>query len=200
MFNKITRKFNKVTRKFKKYVLKQFVQSNYLQETSVILPLTLLTFITKSIFNFLITSRLKTNYYIFDMIVSINTTIIFTLLSPFFYNLFIYTLNNEVNDFTKYIIKSFSTEGWTFYEYWKTRILGSLGIFAILLLFFVEINSNMIQIFILHTMISSSIVDYIYNYKPKSKLKELKESKEPKEEQPKTKVLSSMNMIESYCS
>ena len=38
--------FNKVTKKFKKYALKQFVKSDYLQETSVIIPLTGLTFVT----------------------------------------------------------------------------------------------------------------------------------------------------------
>ena len=178
--------FKKATKKFKKYALRQFVKSEYLQENSVVLPLTILTFATRSIFNFLITSRLKTEYYIFDMFVSIITTIIFTLLSPFFYNLFIYTLENEVNDFTKYVINSFWEDGWIFYEYWKIRILGILGIFSILILFFIQINSRMIQIFILHTMISSSIVDYIYNYNFEIK------------DEPKTKVLSSMNMIESY--
>ena len=90
-------------------------------------------------------------------------------------------------DFTKHIIDSFWKDGWIFYEYWKVRILGTLGTFTILLLFFIDINSKMIQNFILHTMISSSIVDFIYNYK-------IKED----EFQPKIKVLSSMNMIESY--
>ena len=181
--------FNKVTKKFKKYALKQFVKSDYLQETSVIIPLTGLTFVTRATFNFLITSRLKTDYYFFDMLVSVFTTIVFTLLSPFFYNLFIYTLENEVNDFTKYVINAFWTEGWIFFEYWKTRILGSLGLFTIFLLFFIQIDSSMIQTFILHTMISSAIVDYIYNYTPETT---------PVESPPKTKVLSSMNMIESY--
>lgn len=184
--------FNKVTKKFKKYALKQFVKSDYLQETSVIIPLTGLTFVTRAAFNFLITSRLKTDYYIFDMLVSVFTTIIFTLLSPFFYNLFIYTLENEVNDFTKYVINAFWTEGWIFFEYWKTRILGSLGVFTIFLLFFIQIDSSMIQTFILHTMISSAIVDYICNTQTTS------ETNTPVESPPKTKVLSSMNMIESY--
>ena len=76
--------FKKATKKFKKYALRQFVKSEYLQENSVILPLTILTFATRSIFNFLITSRLKTEYYVLDMFVSIITTIFFTLLSPFF--------------------------------------------------------------------------------------------------------------------
>lgn len=173
--------------KAKKYALKKFVKSDYLKETSTVLPLTLLTFLTRAIFNFLVTSRLQTNYYLINFTISIIVTIIFTLLSPFFYNLFTYSIENEVNDFTKHIIDSFWKDGWVFYEYWKVRILGTLGTFTILLLFFIEINSIMIQNFILHAMISSAIVDLIYNYK-------LKEE----EPQPKIKVLSSMNMIESY--
>ena len=121
------------------------------------------------------------------MFFSIIITITFTLLSPFFYNLFNYSIENEVNEFSKYLIDSFWSEGWLFFEYWKVRILGSLGIFVYILLFFIEINSKMIQDFIIHTMISSAIVDYIY------KLKEVKNETEPK-----TRVLSSMNMIESY--
>ena len=54
-YDKITGKFIKNA---KKYALKKFVKSDYLKETTSILPLTILTFITRSIFNFLITSRL----------------------------------------------------------------------------------------------------------------------------------------------
>ena len=58
-------------------------------------------------------------------------------------------------------------EGWKFVEFWKSRILGVLGGSAILVLFFVEINSRMIQQFIFHTMLSSIIVDYLSNITPK---------------------------------
>ena len=177
--------YDKLMKKAKKYAIKKFVKSDYLKETTSILPLTLLTIITRAVFNFLITSRLKTDVYLLDFTFSLFITVFFSLYSPFLYNLFNKNIKEEVDDFSKYIIESFWREGWIFFEYWKVRILGTSGVLIIFILFFIEINSRMIQEFIFHIMISSAIVDYITNIKIEK-------------DAPKVTVLDKNIMIESY--
>ena len=197
----------RVENKVKKYAIKKFVKSDYLKQTTNLLHLTILTFLSKSIFNFLITSRIRFNIYLLDMIFSIIITIIFSLYSPFFYNLIEYIFKNEIDSLSQYVISNFWEEGWAFFEYWKVRILGTMGLLCIFILFFIEINSQMIQEFILHTMISSAIVDYIYKYKfiqnnQKDKKDEKIEKEEDKEQEQEQEILkrviSNPNMMESY--
>jgi len=69
-----------VENKVKKYAIKKFVKSDYLKQTTNLLHLTILTFLTKSVF----TSRIRFNIYLLDMLFSIIVTIIFSLYSPFF--------------------------------------------------------------------------------------------------------------------
>ena len=107
--------------------------------------------------------------------------------SPRLYNLFNKNLKEDIDDFSKYIIDSFWQEGWLFYEYWKARILGALGLLFIFILFFVEINSRMIQEFVFHTMISSAIVDYLTYVNTNIKV-----------EIPKVKMIEKTDVIESY--
>lgn len=167
VYDKVFSLNDKLTKKAKNYALKKFVASDYLRDVSAVLPLTLITILTKFVFNFLITSRLTTNNYFIDFGTSIIVNVSFTLLSPFFYNLITYILHNEVNEFVKNVIDNLHTTGWVYFEYWKTRILGISGISIIIILFFVEINSRWIQEFIFHTMICSIIVDNILYLKLK---------------------------------
>ena len=127
---------------------KKVVKSEYLKETSSVLPLTLLTIVFKGIFSFLITSRLQTDIYILDNLVSLIVTICFTLSSPFLYNVFNKSFKTEVDRLNKAIIDSFWLEGWDFYEYWKVRIFGTIGLISMILLFFIEINSRISLSFI----------------------------------------------------
>tara|TARA_R110002153_G_scaffold272745_1_gene441937 strand:- start:930 stop:1619 length:690 start_codon:yes stop_codon:yes gene_type:complete len=200
-YNKLT---NFITNKFteninynlidpaKKYALKKFVKSDYLKDTTTILPLTILTIFTRGIFNFLITSRLKTDLYFIDLPISVGITVFLTLSSPFLYNLFEKSFKTESDDLSTYVINSFYKDGWVFLEYWKTRILGTSGIVIILTLFFVEINSRMIQEFIFHTLISSSLVDYI------NRSEGINKDRNKDNLTVRIKRLSSPNMIESY--
>lgn len=189
-FNKKYDKYyDKIVKKAKKYALKKFVKSDYLKETTSILPLNLITIVSRSIFNFLITSRMKTDIYLIDFSFSLCVTVIFSLYSPYLYNLFNKVLKEDVDDFSKFVIDSFWVEGWEFFEYWKSRILGTLGIMCILLLFFIEINSRMIQEFILHFMVSSAIVDYLNN---------IHEEKDTPTHTPTAKILEKTEIIEPY--
>jgi hypothetical protein len=156
--------YNKSIEKIKNYALKKIIKSEHLRETTSIIPLTLAMICTRGIFNFLITSRLKTGIYLLDFIFSLFVTVAFALSSPFIYNFYSHILENETKIFSTHVIDSFWNEGWDYFEYWKIRILGSLGVFLIFLFFFIEINSLIIQEFIFHSMISSLIIEYI-NYK-----------------------------------
>lgn len=153
--------YNKAQKTLTNKALKKFVKSDYLRDTTSILPLTLLTIFIRGIFNFLITSRLKTNYFIFDFPFSVFITVSLTLLSPFLYEHIAKSYDKEIKDFSKNVIDSYYTQGWIFIEVWKSRILGSIGVAIISILFFVEVNSFMIQEFIFHTMVSSILVDYL---------------------------------------
>lgn len=156
---------NKLFDKGKTYALKKLVKSDYLKETTSIIPLTLVSVITKNIFNFLVTYRIRTDIYPLDFLISILVTVGFSLSSPFFYNLTNHFIGPDIDNFSKYCIDSFWKEGWVFFEYWKTRILGTIGVMGIVFLYFVEIDSRYCQETIIHLMITSTIVDAINNRK-----------------------------------
>lgn len=152
-------------KKAKKYFTKKLVKSDYLKDTATFLHLTILSFLTRTIFNFVITSRLQTSIYAVDMFFSICVTIFFSIYSPFFYMMINRMLKTDADDFSRYLIEKFWKEGWEYFEYWKVRILTSVSLFGIILLCFIDINSYMIQEFIGHTLISSAIVDTINKYR-----------------------------------
>lgn len=154
---------NVVTSKVAGIALDKFIKSEYLRDTTSIIPLTVLTTLIRVTFNFLITSRLQTDNYIFNFILSLFFTVFLTLTSPYIYNIIQRTYHQEIQNFSQSVIDSYREEGWIFLDIWRRKILGSLGIFLIILLFFVDINSRFIQEFIFHTMISSILVDYLTN-------------------------------------
>ena len=92
-------------------------------------------------------------------------------------------LKDDADDFSKLVIEKFWKEGWVFFDYWKVRILTAFSIFCIIILFFVEVNSYMIQEFMGHTLVSSAIVDYINKYRDRKRAEqEKKERKQKKRE------------------
>lgn len=153
-----------LVKRSKNYVLKKFVKSDYLRETTSLIPLSLITIVTKNLFNFLVTYRLKTDVYWIDFLFSICTTVGFSLSSPFFYHLTEYFVGEDVDRLSKYCLDSLWKDGWVFFEYWKTRILGGIAITTIIVLQFVEIDSRYCQETIIHLMITSAILDSINNY------------------------------------
>ena len=208
--------------KVKKYFTKRLVRSDYIKDTTTFLHLSLLSFFTRTIFNFFITYRLQTNIYVVDIIFSICVTIFFSLSAPFFYTMMNRMLKDDADDFSKVVIEKFWKEGWVFFDYWKVRILTAFSIFCILILCFVEVNSYMIQEFMGHTLVSGAIVDYINKYRDRKRAeKEKKERRDKrrelrekgvkgedddsesekeidKEEQVLTRVLSKSQILEAY--
>jgi hypothetical protein len=158
---------NKIKTSLTDIALDKFVKSEYLRDTTTILPLTLLSIVIRATFNFLIVSRIKTNIYLLDFFISVIVTIVLAFSSPTIYNSVSRTYDAEIKNFSSLVIDSYWVEGWSFIERWKTIILGSSGVFLILILFLIEVNSTMIQEFIFHTMISSAIVDYLTKLKDK---------------------------------
>lgn len=161
--------YNKSVNYFTNVFLEKIVKSNYLKNTSTVIPLTLLTIVIKAVFNFLITYRLTTNNYYIDFLISLINTIVMTLFSPYIYKFLYINFQKDLEIYSKMFIDLTWDEGWIFLIKWKNRFLGFLGIFAIFILFFIEINSRMIQEFILHTIITSLIVDSINAATIKSK-------------------------------
>ena len=166
--------------KVKKYFTKRLVRSDYIKDTTTFLHLSLLSFFTRTIFNFFITYRLQTNIYIIDIIFSICVTIFFSLSAPFFYTMMNRMLKDDADDFSKVVIEKFWKEGWVFFDYWKVRILTAFSIFCIIILCFVEVNSYMIQEFMGHTLVSGAIVDYINKYRDRKRAEQEKKERREK--------------------
>lgn len=171
---------DKATKTLTDIALEKFIRSEFLRDTTTIFPLTLLTTVTRSIFNFLITSRLKSDIYFFDFFLSLCITVFFSFYSPLLYNILNLILEKEIKDFSTSFIDSIWIRGFEYIQFWKVRLGTAIGLFLILILFFVEINSRMIQEFIVHFLISSAIVDYLNNLTiQKEREKEIKERMSP---------------------
>jgi len=153
--------YKKITKKATNYALDKFVNSDYAKTSANTVPMLISATILRGIIYFLITSRLKTDIFLFDFCFGVCVTIVLTVLTPFFYNIIKYQ-ENEYLYITNLILDNlFGDNGWDFFYKWKTRILGGTAIFLIFILFFVEIDSAYIQESIFHSLISGFIVDLI---------------------------------------
>ena len=210
--NYIWKKYNKLTSKaidkVTNVALDKFIKSEYLRDMTSIIPLTLLSITTRGIFNFLIVSRVQTSNYIINFLISLIVTITLSFSSPYIYNHLSRTYDAEIKYFSKLVIDSYWDEGWTFIERWKSIICGTSGGTIIILLFFIEVNSYMIQEFIFHTIISSVIIDYLTKLKmrvvikPKTKTSpEIRIIEKPKDVLSRASIsysnLSSLNQLET---
>lgn len=189
------------------YALDKFIQSKYLRNNANTVPLTLLATILRGIINFLIISRLYTNVWGVDFLIGLCLTITLTLISPLFYDTLLYLWEEDILYFTNIIIDNlWDKDGLEFFETWKTRILGSLSVLIIIILFFVEINSRMIQEFLVHMLITGFIVDqsnqYILSIMNKKKVVPLEITREEIRTSPlETKIIqipSSVEVINNY--
>lgn len=147
----------------KNFALERIIKSEYIKDSTTVIPLTLMTILTKSLFNFLILGRLYTNIYYLDFMISVMVTIFLSFSSPHIHNIFSTVYNKQVTNFTGNVLDSVWDEGWNYVNKWKNRIFGFIGVTVILLLFLVDVNSRMIQEFIVHTIITTVIIDYLNN-------------------------------------
>jgi hypothetical protein len=173
----------------KQYAVKKLVKSDYLKETTSIVPLTLISMCCKSVLNFLLFYRIQTKNFIIDSIFSLFLTVTLSLFSPLIGNVFSQLLKVQLDDFSQHLIDNFYNEGWSYYEYWKNRIFLFIGTSTVFLLFFIEVNSFMIQELIIHTMLSSFITDRIFQYT--NNMRKLEE---------KTTIFYDIDPLESYIS
>ncbi len=160
--NKIS---NKALNNFKSYALNKFIKSEYLRNTTNIIPLTLISTFIRIIINFLIISRIKTQNYVVNFIISTSTTIILSLMTPLFYDTICYIWENDVLFFTNIVVDNLwnDHEG-DFLEMWKSRVFGSIAVLIFISLFFIEITSRSIQEFIVQILITGYITDNLNNY------------------------------------
>lgn len=162
--NKIYKKYSKkFINKIKNYTLDRLIMSDYARHNVNIIPMTLIAVVIRSIFNFLIIYKFTTNNRIINFIIGVISNVILSLLTPIFYGVIKYQEEN-VLIFTDIIIHNlWGTDGWTFFYTWKNRILSLIGIISIFLLYFIEINSFIIQEFIFNLLLSGFIVDILNN-------------------------------------
>lgn len=163
-YGAVTKFPNKMKKKgikqFTSYALDKFVKSDYLRNNTNILPLSGITMVIRSLFNFLIMSRLHTGIKYIDFPLSVCITIILSLTTPLYYDVISYIWESDILKFTNIVVDNlWHKDGWTFFELWKGRILGFIGMTCIIALFFVEVTSSMIQEFILHMMICGAITE-----------------------------------------
>lgn len=154
---------NKLVQKAKKYAVNKIVDSDYLRDSSSVIPLTLVSIATRSVFNFLITWRICSGNRLADFFITLGVNVVFTVLSPMFNNVITKMLEAEAKDFMDNVIINFKTHGWVYFDMWKNRILGVTGTSIIIVLCFVDIDSLWIQETIVNMMITTIIVDYLNN-------------------------------------
>lgn len=152
--------YRKTKTNFFNLALEKCVKSEYIQELCNMLPLTVLTVATKSVLNWLIVSRITTGNDWIDFPINLSITIGLSYYSSHIYGFFERAYGKEIDNFSKRLLDNVWLEGWSYLEMWKTRMLGGIGALSIVALFFVEISSKDIQLFIIHTMIASGLVDW----------------------------------------
>ena len=154
----------KVLKYVGKYAYKELLKSKLARHQLNVIPISLASLVLRSIVNFLIFSRLKLGIYWLDFLISMIVTVIITLLSPVFYvsiqsheELFMSYTNNFMDNFM-------GPKGWEYIENIKNRLLLIGGLFLLVMLQLVEVNSWMLQELIIHTLITGYISDRIFQY------------------------------------
>ncbi len=154
----------KVLKYVGKYAYTELLKSKLARNQLNVIPISMASLILRSIINFLIFSRLKLGIYWLDFVISMMVTIMITLLSPVFYisiqsheEIFMSYTNNFVDNFM-------GPQGWEYIENIKNRILFIGGFLLLITLQLIDINSRMLQEFIIHTLITGFVSDRIFQY------------------------------------
>ena len=146
------------------YAYTSLLRSKFARDKINALPMSIVATVVRTIVNFLIFSRLITGIKLFDFLLSMIVTIVITLMAPFFYtsikaheDMFLLHTNNFIDRFM-------GPGGWEYVETLKNRILLLIGIFLLIILQFVKINSRYLQEIIVHALITGFITDIIQRW------------------------------------
>lgn len=146
------------------YAYESFFRSKFAREKINAIPMSVISLILRFIFNFLVFSHLQTGIEWLDFIISMIITILITLLSPIFYT----SIQAHEENFMRYtniFINNFlGPNGWEYVERVKKGLFLTIGIFLIILLQWIEVNSRYLQGLIVHMMITGFISDQIMQY------------------------------------
>ena len=152
------------------YAYKNFMKSKFARNQLNVVPLSIASLTLRSIVGYFVISRFRSGIYWLDFLISMIMTIIITLLSPAFY-LSVQSHEEKFMAYTNSFVDNFmGPHGWEYIDGIKNRFLFIGGFFLLITLQLVEINSRMIQEFIIHTVITGYISDKLnqfINQKPR---------------------------------
>lgn len=143
------------------YAYESFFRSEFAREKINTLPISIVALVARTIFNFLLFSRLKTGIELLDFLVSVMVTVGVTLLSPLFYSA-INTYHDGFMFYTNIFVDNFlGPDGWGYLDNIKNIIFLVLGVGVIVVLQFVEINSRYLQVLVIHLLLTGFISDQL---------------------------------------
>ena len=146
------------------YAYESFFRSKFAREKINGVPMSIIALVIRSIFNFLIFSRLRTGIYWLDFIMSMIVTVIVTLLAPVFYT----SIKAHEDGFMRYtniFVDNFlGPNGWDYVENFKNKMLFALGLVMVIILQFVTVDSRYLQELIIHTLITGFISDQVQQW------------------------------------
>ena len=168
-------------------ILKSVIVSKYAKEKLTILLMMLITAIIRLHLISIISIAISINFWL-DCIIQIPLTVIISLNSHLIYRIVEY-YQPKLYQLTRYLINNYSFEN---YRRWKRNVVLSTCLYIIVLLFFINITSNLIIIYILQYIISYGIVDLIEQ-------KQLEIMVENIYNKPKNIIYGEVNIKKDYC-
>lgn len=146
------------------YAYDRFFRSSFARQKINTIPIAVFSLIIRMILNFLLFSRLKIGIAWLDFVISMIITIIITVMAPIFYT----SVSVHEDGFMRYtntFIDNFlGPNGWDYVEDVKNKVVGVISIFLIMVLQIVEVNSRMLQLMIIHTVITGFVAGRIQIY------------------------------------
>lgn len=147
------------------YALEKFVESKFAREKANVIPLMIMTIVLRNIFDFLIFYRFRTSLWVINFIISVVVTVGTTMCTPLFYSIaethkpeFLKFTNNAVD-------KLMGPNGFEYFIQMRTYVVLSISGVMILYLQFVPITSRDLQELIIHTLITSWLMDKWYQWR-----------------------------------
>lgn len=155
---------NKVMSYAGDYAYDSFFRSSFARQKINTVPIAIFSLIVRIILNFLLFSRLKIGIVWLDFIISMIITILITVMAPLFYT----SVSVHEEGFMRYtdiFVDNFlGPNGWEYVEDVKNKVVGIISIFLLMILQIVDVNSRMLQLMIIHTVITGFVAGKIQIY------------------------------------